>query len=129
MNTVRVSIHPGAKFAQDVVIGSHELLADEKPPEGEDKGPEPFEWVLAGLANCTAFTLRLYANRKGWPLVGVKVEVDGAKGADGKLSIERRIHLEGPLDEEQKQRLMEIAERCPVHRALTQPSAIATTAY
>lgn len=128
MNTAKISVKPNAKLAQDVVIGAHQLTADEKAPEGEDLGPEPFEWILASLGNCTAFTLRLYAKRKSWPLEDVKVECDGSRGDDGKLTITRRIHLEGPLDAEQTKRLMEIADRCPVHRALSQPSVINTSA-
>src|SRR5512140_431386 len=120
MNTAKISIKPSTKLAQDVTIGAHHLTADEKAPEGEDLGPEPFEWILAALGNCTAFTLRMYSKRKGWPLNDVKVECDGQKGDDGKLTITRRVHLEGPLDDEQRKRLMEIADRCPVHRALSQ---------
>jgi len=127
MNTVRISIHSGSKLAQDVSVSAHKLLADEKPPEGEDLGPEPFEWILAGLGNCTAFTLRMYANRKGWKLTDVKVELDGNRTDDGKLHVQRRVHLVGELDDEQRKRLMEIADRCPVHRALSQPSEIVTT--
>jgi putative redox protein len=129
MNTAKISPKPGTKFAQSVVIGRHQLTADEKAPEGEDLGPEPFEWILSGLANCTAFTLRMYAKRKTWPLNDVKVECDGQRGDDGKLTITRRIHLDGPLDAEQMKRLMEIADRCPVHRALSQPSVINSSAF
>ena len=128
MNTVRISVKPNTRLAQEVTVSAHHLTADEKPPEGEDLGPEPFEWLLAALGNCTAFTLRLYAKRKSWPLNDVKVELDGSRGDDGKLTISRRIHLEGPLDAEQTKRLMEIADRCPVHRALSQPSVINTSA-
>ncbi len=115
MRTVSVSVRPATKFSQEVAVGPHRLVADEKPPEGEDLGPEPFELLLAALGNCTAFTLRLYANRKGWPLKDVKVELDGERSPEGQLSVKRRVHLEGPLDEEQRTRLLEIAGRCPVH--------------
>ncbi len=128
MNTVHISVHPNSKLAQDVTIGAHRLVADEKAPAGEDLGPEPFEWLLAALGNCTAFTLRMYAQRKAWPLEDVKVELDGNKTDDGKFHIKRRVQLKGPLDAEQTKRLMEIAERCPVHRAWSQPTEIVTSA-
>ncbi len=124
MRTVSVGVRPHTKFAQDVTSGPHHLVSDEQPPAGEDLGPESFEFLLAALGNCTAFTLRLYANRKGWPLTGVKVDLDGERSKEGQLSVKRRIHLEGPLDDEQRARLLEIAGRCPVHKALSQPSLI-----
>jgi len=124
MRTVSVTVRPGTKFSQELATGPHRLVADEKAPEGEDLGPEPFEFLLAALGNCTAFTLRLYAARKGWPLKDVKVELDGERSPEGQLSVKRRIRLEGPLDEEQRARLLEIAQRCPVHKALSQPAKI-----
>ncbi len=115
-----------------VVAGRHELLADE-PRElgGFDSGPAPHEWVLGGLGACTSMTLRMYADRKGWPLrrVQVDLEIDRRPRKEGPRTvvdstIRRVIHLEGNLDEAQRARLLEIAERCPVHRTLTGTIAI-----
>lgn len=118
------------KFEQRVLVGRHRLVADE--PEsagGADAGPSPYGFLLAALGACTSMTLRMYADRKGWPLEGVRVRLRHAKihaedcadceTAKGMLDeIEREITLHGDLDEEQRRRLMEIADRCPVHRTL-----------
>jgi putative redox protein len=120
----------GSAFQQEIVAGPHRLFADE--PEsvgGGDTGPSPYELVLAGLGACTSMTLRMYANRKRWPLDGVAVSLshDKIHAADceecetreGKIDrIDREIELEGMLDEEQRRRLAEIADKCPVHRTL-----------
>jgi uncharacterized OsmC-like protein/pimeloyl-ACP methyl ester carboxylesterase len=117
-------------FTQRITVGKHELIADE--PEsfgGTDEGPSPYDLVTAGLGACTSMTLRLYANRKKWPLERVRVQLRHEKihakdcsdcdTVEGKLDlIERTLHLEGPLDAGQRARLMEIADRCPVHRTL-----------
>lgn len=127
-------------FTTLVRAGRHELLADE--PEavgGGDCGPSPYDYLLAGLGACTAMTLRMYATRKAWPLDGVHVRlrherIHATDCADcattsGKISrIERNIELTGPLDQAQQQRLLEIADRCPVHRTLSEEIEIVTTA-
>jgi putative redox protein len=97
---------------------------------GLDLGPTPHEIVAAGLAACTAQTLRLYAGRKAWPLAAVHVEVThnrkaGETPAD---TFNRRIHLDGALDDDQRARLMQIAEMCPVHRLLIAGARIMTEA-
>ena len=96
---------------------------------GLDLGPTPHDLVCAGLAACTAQTLRLYAQRKAWPLGPVTVTVTHRR--DLALApidrFDRVIALSGPLDEEQKARLIEIAEKCPVHRLLTSGAAVSTT--
>ena len=110
---------------------SHRMLADE-PLElgGADAGATPYEYLLAGLGACTAMTLRLYADRKGWPLEGVRVRLEHARvhavdceecsEKEGMLDrVDRAIRVEGPLDSDQRHRLFEIANRCPVHRTLT----------
>jgi putative redox protein len=122
-------------FTQDVRSRGHRYQADE--PEsygGADRGPSPYELLLAGLGACTSMTLRMYADRKQWPLDGVRVELDHdrvhaddcdectdeQREGGGKIDyISRRIEIDGDLDGEQRKRLMEIADRCPVHRTLT----------
>jgi putative redox protein len=102
------------------------LMADE-PPEsgGDDAGLAPHEWILAGLGACTSMTLKLYADRKGWPLESVEVTVDGATDEAG-FVLTRHVHLRGALTEDQRARLLEIANKCPVHRSLTGPIRIET---
>jgi uncharacterized OsmC-like protein/alpha/beta superfamily hydrolase len=120
-----------SKLQQSVTIGPHHLLADE--PEaagGEDTGPGPYDYLLAGLGACTSMTMRLYADRKSLPLTRTTVTLRHSKihaqdcaeceTKEGMLDqIDRVIAMEGPLDVEQRKRLMEIADRCPVHRTLT----------
>jgi putative redox protein len=118
-------------FPQLISAHGHRMRADE-PVEagGSDSGPGPYDFLLAGLGACTAMTLRMYAERKKWPLENAHVtlrhgKVHAADCADcetkaGMLDqIERIVRLDGPLDVEQKARLMEIADKCPVHRTLT----------
>jgi putative redox protein len=118
-------------FANHVVAGKHHLRADEPDsiPGGTDSGPSPYQFLSAALGSCTAMTLRMYADRKKWPLAGVTVTLDHDKihaedcasceSKRGKVDrIRRVIVLEGDLDEEQRHRLLEIADRCPVHRTL-----------
>ncbi|MGI9491353.1 MAG: bifunctional alpha/beta hydrolase/OsmC family protein [Geminicoccaceae bacterium] len=136
---VRVSEAGTGKFTQTVQIGSHRLIADEpKSLGGDDLGPGPYDYVLAGLGACTSMTVRLYAERKGWPLTGVAVHLSHKKihaedcadceTESGKLDeIDRVLDFEGDLDEEQRGRLLEIADRCPVHRTLTHEVKIRST--
>jgi putative redox protein len=106
-------------FANQIRTGSHQLTADE-PTEagGTNTGPSPYELLLSALGACTSMTVSMYARRKSWPLESVKVHLTHAK-VDGKDQIERDITLVGPLDQEQKDRLLEIANKCPVHKTLT----------
>lgn len=107
-------------YATQLVVGHHHLVADE-PVDlgGGDTGPAPDEMVLAALGACTAITLRMYAERKQWPLEGVEVSLDFASRDKAKAVIQRTVHLTGALDEEQRARLLQIANACPVHRILT----------
>jgi putative redox protein len=115
------------KFAQDIQVAGHRLRADEESEKGGDNsGPAPHELLLAALGACTAMTLKVYAERKGWPLRDVSVTLNGASG-DGGFSITRQLRIEGDLDEEQRQRLIEIADKCPVHRTLAGDITITTS--
>lgn len=109
-----------APYATQLVTGSHHGVADE-PVElgGGDTGPAPDEILLSALAACTAITLRMYAERKQWPLEGVDVDVQYAERGKEKTVLRRTVHLRGPLDDEQRGRLLQIANACPVHRILT----------
>jgi putative redox protein len=126
--TVTVAESGSGPYSQLVHVGRHVLSADE--PErsgGHDVGPSPYEYLLAGLGACTAMTLRSYVNRHNWGLRRTTVELRHEKGptADGKSVIDhfhRAIHLEGDLTQEQ--RLLEIAEKCPVSQTLRHSSTI-----
>ena len=139
MSTVVVSgSGSGDGFAQHISAGGHPLEADEPAAQGgTDTGPNPYDLLLAGLGACTSMTLGLYARRKGWPLQRVRVRLNYSRvhAADcetcetqeGMLDrIETEVELEGPLSEEQRARLLEIATRCPVHRTLTSKIDIQT---
>ena len=116
---------------QQITAGRHHLVADE-PREvgGTDSGPDPYALLLAALGACTAMTLQLYARKKGWTLEKVEVSLrhsrtyaedcKDCKPNEGKIErIERFISLTGSLTDEQRARLLEIAQRCPVHKTLT----------
>ena len=124
MREGRVATGKG-KLGVDIELGPHHLAADEPPPEGEDTGPAPHDFLLAALGACTSMTLKMYAGRKGWPLERVEVTLSQAK-VDGVHQIQRHVRLEGPLDAEQGARLLEIANKCPVHKTLTGQIKIAT---
>jgi putative redox protein len=126
------------RLAQDVTAGRHRLTADE-PVEagGQDAGPNPYDYLLVALGACTSMTVRLYADRKGWPLERIVVRLRHAKvhaqdcaeceTKEGRLDlIEREVELVGALDETQRARLLEIAQRCPVHRTLQSEVVIRT---
>lgn len=119
MRSARVHTAQG-KFGQRVQIGGHTLTADEPAANGgSDAGPEPHEFLLAGLGACTSMTVKLYADGKGWPLRSVDVTVEGHHDDTRTFMINRTIVLEGDLTEEQRKRLLEIANKCPVHRTLS----------
>lgn len=122
--TVIVRENKQGRYQQEVIVGEHRLLADEPVSiGGNDAGPAPFDFVLAGLGACTSMTLRMYAERKELPLRNVQVELSHSKvKIDGiaRDCIQRTITLEGELSAEQRQQLLEIANKCPVHRALSQ---------
>jgi uncharacterized OsmC-like protein len=126
------------RYSQKIFVGSHVLHADEQGDSGgTDFGPNPYELLLAALGACTSMTVRIYAERKQWPLKSVEVRLAHATiyaqecatcdTKEGMLDrIEREITLFGDLSDEQRHRLLEIAERCPVHRTLVSEVQICT---
>lgn len=114
------------RFRTEITVGGKIVIADE-PEElgGTNTGPAPGEFLLISLASCTAITLRMYADRKKWPLENVTVEVNFEK-VDNKTIFTRSILLQGKLDDEQRNRLLQIATSCPVHKTLTNPIEIQT---
>jgi putative redox protein len=110
-------------FVQDVQMGRHRLTTDEPVAlGGTDAGPAPYDLLLASLGSCTSMTVSMYARRKNWPLESVRVELRHSKVKVGEAAaqdqIERDIQLIGPLTAEQHERLLDIANKCPVHRTL-----------
>jgi putative redox protein len=112
-----------------VSVGGQSFTGDEPVAAGgTGLGPSPHDLLSAGLAECTTLTLRLYADRKAWPLQTIEVSVshEVEPEATPRALFRRTIRLSGALDEAQRQRLMEIADRCPVHRTLVNGSRIET---
>jgi putative redox protein len=126
-----VTLTSGEGYRGEVRAGRHRLVVDETPEVGgEDEGPNPYQLVLAGLVQCTAATLRMYANRKGWDLGRVTVRarvLRTGEGADKVERIERTITVDGDLDDEQLARLAQIADRTPVTRTLRRGLVIDST--
>ena len=127
-----------AGFAQEIHAGSHRLHADEPVTSGgTDTGPSPYDLLLSALGACTSMTVAMYARRKAWPLEEVTVSLRHSKihatdcaeceTKEGMLDrIERDVHFTGPLTDEQRSKLMDIANKCPVHRTLTSEIDIRT---
>ena len=129
-DAVTVSETREGRFTQAITVGRHSLRADEPVSVGgDDSEPSPYDFLLAGLGACTSMTLRMYADRKQWPLERVTVRLKHEKihaqdcaeceTKEGKIDrIEREIEIAGDLDVAQRARLLEIANKCPVHRTL-----------
>ncbi len=137
--TVVVASTGAGPFDQLMLDGRHSLHADEPATAGgSDSGPNPYELLLMSLGTCTSMTVHMYAARKKWPLEQVVVRLrqerihaqdcaECEKSGSMLHRIEKRIELIGPLDDEQRTRLIEIADHCPVHRTLTSKIVIQTT--
>ena len=127
------------EFTTQIKAGKHKLTADEPTNVGgNDFGPTPYGYLLAALGSCTTMTLQMYAKRKGWPLEEAVVhlkyakdyleDMEEAERPDRKMDhIDRLLELKGPLNDEQKARLIEIADKCPVHKTLHAPVVVHTT--
>jgi putative redox protein len=136
--TVTVAEAAAGTYTQQITAGHHRLVSDEPRPIGDDAGPTPYDLLLAALGACTSMTVRMYANRKGWPLERVRVtlrhsRIHAKDCADCETSngwidhIDRDVEFVGDLDDTQRQRLLHIAGRCPVHQTLTSEVDIATS--
>ena len=134
-----VTVHGSAAgFAQEIVAGRHRLMADEPTSVGgTDTGPNPYDFLLAALGSCTSMTVALYARHKRWPLEAVTVrlrhsKIHAADCAECETRerlldhIDREVELVGVLSDEQRARLLEIANKCPVHRTLASEIHIQT---
>jgi putative redox protein len=134
----QVTVSSESGLAQEIKSSAHRWRADEPAPFGTDTGPSPYELLLSSLGACTSMTLRLYAQRKGIDLQRItvrlqhyRIHAEDCRDCETKSGlldrIDREIELSGNLDEAQKQRLLEIAERCPVHRTLKSEINIQTS--
>ena len=138
---VVASLDGNAGFTTDMKVGNHRMTADEPVKfGGNDFGPSPYEMVSAGLAACTVMTLQMYARRKQWDLQNVEVHIsyskdhavdsEGAEDPEAKIdTFRRKIRISGNLDEAQRSRILEIADKCPVHRTLHSPTQVLTEAF
>ena len=136
--TVIVTGTSAGGYTEQITAGHHRLVADESRPIGDDIGPTPYDLLLAALGACTSMTVRMYADRKRWPLERIRVtlrhsRIHAKDCADCETTngwidyIDRDVELTGDLDDTQRQRLLHIAERCPVHQTLTSEVHVATS--
>ena len=136
-----VIVHGDAKgFAQKIDIGAHHIVADEPVSYGgTDTGASPYDLILAALGSCTSMTIGLYARKRKWPLENISVSLRHSKihaqdceeceTKEGRIDrIEMEIHLDGALSDEQREKLMEVAGKCPIHQTLTHEINIKTRA-
>lgn len=116
-NVIKVRKAGDGKIKQLVQVGANSFYADEPEPVGDGQGPNPHDLLNASLGVCTAMTVMLVARHKKWPLDDVRVEITHEED-DASYKMSRKIELVGPLSDEQKQYLMGIANKCPIHKAL-----------
>ena len=125
------------KYKTILSNGRHQIIADEPTPAGQDLGPTPYDFLLMALGSCVSMTIRMYADRKGWDLDEVEVHLsqqrthardcDACESEDGFVHfIEKEVKLVGNLDETQRARLLEIADKCPVNKTLLNEIKIST---
>jgi uncharacterized OsmC-like protein len=133
METRQVVINSGSGLGQTFLAGPHLLQADEQVESGgQDTGPNPYELLLAALGSCTSMALRLYADRKAWPLERVTVRLEhwkvqaNTRGGKPVDEIKKVVFLVGDLTTEQRDRLLDVAGKCPVHRILAKAVRICT---
>ena len=135
---VRVSENGTGAYGQTITAGPHTVVADEPAPVGEDSGPTPYDLLLAALGACTSMTIRMYANRKQWPLEHVEVSLrhsrvhvsdcDSCESSSTLVDhIDRVVTLTGDLTDEQRASILAIADKCPVHRTLHAGVHVSTT--
>jgi putative redox protein len=136
--TVTVTEAGSGTYTQQITLGHHRLVADEPRPTGDDAGPTPYDLLLAALGACTSMTVRMYADRKGWPLEEVRVTLRHSRihaedcatceTTKGWVDhIDRDVELTGELDDGQRERLLQMADRCPIHQTLVSEVDIATS--
>ena len=135
----RMQVSTGDGLCTEITVDGHELVADEPSHlGGTEAGPTPYDYLMGALGSCTAMTIRMYADRREWPLESVKVRLKHQKiyaedcsaceTENGKIDhIEREIELTGGLDDEQREKLLQIADKCPVHRTLESETVVETT--
>ena len=125
------------KYTTTIETDNHQLVADEPVPYGKDLGPTPYDFLLAALGSCVTMTLRMYADRKGWDLEEVHVHLDQSRvyakdcehceSEDGYVHlIEKNLKFTGELTEDQRKRLLEISDKCPVNKTLSNEIKIIT---
>lgn len=115
-------------YRTDIATGHHTLVADEGPElGGKDAGPAPYDLLLSALAACTGITLRMYADRKEWPVTAVHADIHFRRDDAKVESIDRVLRIEGAVDADQKKRMADIAERTPVTLTLKRSLEIRTT--
>ena len=125
----KITAHTGNELYKTEMRSETNFIVSDEPEssEGKDLGFSPKELLAASLASCTGITLRMYANRKGWDLTDIKVEITfDTDSVDNKFKIIRNIILSGSLDDSQKARLLNIADKCPIHKIITNPIEITT---
>ena len=125
----KITAHTGYELYKTEIRSETNFIVSDEPESsgGKDLGFSPKELLAASLASCTGITLRMYANRKGWDLTDIKVEITfDTDSVDNKFKIIRNIILSGSLDDSQKARLLNIADKCPIHKIITNPIEITT---
>ena len=114
------------QYKTEIITDTHNFLSDEPVDNGgKDLAPSPGDFLKTSLASCTAITLRMYANRKNFPIDSIEVKV-GTESRDGKTIFHRKIILTGSIDDAQRKRMIQIANACPIHKILVNPIEIQT---